>query len=216
MRAARPSVNESRAASRCLEAAQGAASGPGSAHTAIFWAIAGAWSFLRLRAHGMGGADLGRPDRWLRSRSGDCGVRAKPRGIETTVHDYDGSRSPGRHGQPNFQISGKDIDLAGTGLAITDRRYASRRCRTKAEDGNRDCRLIGVYADDATEVQVHIGSVLLAIWLVIGGIAAGQRSDYKGPIGCSRASTIAVTIIAGPLNYAGVHPDINCTMRPSN
>ncbi len=63
---------------------------------------------------------------------------------------------------------------------------------------------------------MHIGSVLLAIWLVIGGIAAGQRSDYKGPIGCSRAGTIAVTIIAGPLNYAGVNPNINCTMRPSN
>ena len=28
---------------------------------------------------------------------------------------------------------------------------------------------------------MHIGSVLLAIWLVIGGIAAGQRGDYKGP-----------------------------------
>ena len=27
---------------------------------------------------------------------------------------------------------------------------------------------------------MHIGSVLLAIWLVIGGIAAGQRGDFKG------------------------------------
>ena len=216
MRAARPSVNESRAASRCLEAAQGAAAGPGRANTAIFSAIAGAWSFLRLRAHGTGGADLSRPYQWLRSRSGRGDVRASRGILKTPAHDYDGSRSPGRHGQPNFQIPGKDIDFGGTGLAITDRGYASRRCRAKAKDGNRDCRLIGVYADDATEVQVHIGSVLLAIWLVIGGIAAGQRSDYKGPIGCSRASTIAVTIIAGPLNYAGVHPNINCTMRPSN
>lgn len=83
--------------------------------------------------------------------------------------------------------------------------------------GNRDCLLIGFYADDATEVQMHIGSVLLAIWLVIGGIAAGQRGDYKGPIGCSRASTVAVTIITGPLNYTGVDPNINCTVQhPSN
>ncbi len=68
-----------------------------------------------------------------------------------------------------------------------------------------------------TEVQMHIGSALLAIWLVIGIIAAGQRGDYKGPIGCSRASTIALTILAGPLNYAGVNPDINCTApRPSS
>jgi len=64
---------------------------------------------------------------------------------------------------------------------------------------------------------MHIGSVLLVIWLVIGGIAAGQRGDYKGSIGCSRVSTIAVTIIAGPLNYTGVNPNINCTVqRPSN
>jgi hypothetical protein len=64
---------------------------------------------------------------------------------------------------------------------------------------------------------MHIGSVLLAIWLVIGGIAAGQRDDYKGPVGCSRASTVAVTIIAGPLNYVGVNPNITCTVaHPSN
>jgi hypothetical protein len=64
---------------------------------------------------------------------------------------------------------------------------------------------------------MHIGSVLLTIWLVIGGIAAGQRGDYTGTMGCSRASTIAVTILAGPLNYTGVDPDISCTTRhPSN
>jgi hypothetical protein len=60
---------------------------------------------------------------------------------------------------------------------------------------------------------MHIGSALLAIWLVIGGIAAGQRGDYKGPVGCSGAGTIAVTIMAGPLNYAGVNPSINCVVQ---
>ena len=54
---------------------------------------------------------------------------------------------------------------------------------------------------------MHIGSVLLIIWLAIGGVAAGQRGDYNGSIGnCSRASTIAVMAIAGPLNYVGVNP----------
>jgi hypothetical protein len=68
-----------------------------------------------------------------------------------------------------------------------------------------------------TGVQMHIGSVLLIIWLVIGGIAAGQRGDYKGPVDCSSVSTTAVTILAGPLNYAHVHPHINCsTPHPSN
>jgi hypothetical protein len=70
-----------------------------------------------------------------------------------------------------------------------------------------------------TEVhKMHIGSVLLAVWLVIGAVAAGQRGDYHGPVGnCSTASTIAVTVLAGPLNYVGVNPNINCTTpRPSN
>jgi len=45
---------------------------------------------------------------------------------------------------------------------------------------------------------MHIGSVLLLIWLVIGGVAAGQRGDFNGPMGCSSAGTIAVTLLAGP------------------
>jgi hypothetical protein len=60
---------------------------------------------------------------------------------------------------------------------------------------------------------MHIGSALLALWLIIGGIAAGQRGDYKGPVDCSRASTAAVTILVGPLNYAGVNLNINCSVR---
>ena len=68
-----------------------------------------------------------------------------------------------------------------------------------------------------TEAQMHFGSALLAIWLLIGGIAAAQRGDYTEHIDCSSASTIGVTILAGPLNYAGVDPRINCkTPRPSN
>ena len=68
-----------------------------------------------------------------------------------------------------------------------------------------------------TEVQMHIGSVLLVIWLVIGGIAAGQRGDYKRPVDCSSASTTAVTILTAPLNYAHVDPHINCsTLHPSS
>ncbi len=60
---------------------------------------------------------------------------------------------------------------------------------------------------------MHIGSVILAIWLVIGGLAAGQRGDYKGPVNCGRVATDALTILAGPLNYAGLNPHINCTMQ---
>ncbi len=60
---------------------------------------------------------------------------------------------------------------------------------------------------------MRIGPVILAIWLFIGGIAAAQRGDYRDPISCSTAGTVAMTIIVGPFNYAGVDPDINCTVR---
>jgi hypothetical protein len=64
---------------------------------------------------------------------------------------------------------------------------------------------------------MRIGSVLLIIWLIIGAIAAGQRGYYSGTIGsCTKAGTIAVTNIAGPLNYLGVNPKIDCSLpRPS-
>jgi hypothetical protein len=67
-----------------------------------------------------------------------------------------------------------------------------------------------------TEIRMHIGTLLLVIWLVIGAIAAGQRHEYKEPVNCSNVATIAVTILAGPLNYAHVNPHINCnTPHPS-
>jgi hypothetical protein len=65
---------------------------------------------------------------------------------------------------------------------------------------------------------MHIGSVFLTIWLIIGAVAAGQRGYYHGSIeSCTKASTVAVTVLAGPLNYVGVNPDINCTTpQPSS
>jgi hypothetical protein len=63
---------------------------------------------------------------------------------------------------------------------------------------------------------MHIGSVLLIVWLVIGAIAAGHRGDYHRSVDCSNVGTTAVTILAGPLNYFGVNPHINCsTPQPS-
>jgi hypothetical protein len=54
------------------------------------------------------------------------------------------------------------------------------------------------------------------IWLVIGAIAAGQRHYYGGKSkpSCAKVSTIAVTIVAGPLNYLGANPKVNCPSIP--
>jgi hypothetical protein len=59
---------------------------------------------------------------------------------------------------------------------------------------------------------MRIGSILLVVWLVIGLVAAIQRGYLQGDdeVDCATASTIAVTIVAGPLNYVGVNPKIDC------
>ena len=64
---------------------------------------------------------------------------------------------------------------------------------------------------------MRIGSVLFVIWLIIGAVAGAQRGYFSGAIGgCTKASTTVVTILAGPLNYVGANPKVNCTMpQPS-
>lgn len=58
---------------------------------------------------------------------------------------------------------------------------------------------------------VSVGGVLLVIWLIIGAVAAGQRGYFNDDAdSCAEASTTIVTIIAGPLNYFGVNPKVNC------
>ncbi|MEV5835807.1 hypothetical protein [Nocardia sp. NPDC052112] len=56
---------------------------------------------------------------------------------------------------------------------------------------------------------MKLGSVLIVIWLVVGVVAAGQRNYFdSGPINCAGFGTIALTVLAGPLNYMGVNPKI--------
>ena len=58
---------------------------------------------------------------------------------------------------------------------------------------------------------MRLGSVLLLIWLVIGAFAAGQRHYYTtSSANCAGAGTIAVTVLAGPLNYVGANPKLVC------
>ncbi len=60
-----------------------------------------------------------------------------------------------------------------------------------------------------------IGTLVLIVWLIIGAVAAGQRHDYtRPPANCNQAATIAVTILAGQLNYLGVNPKIYCHSLP--
>jgi hypothetical protein len=60
--------------------------------------------------------------------------------------------------------------------------------------------------------------VIIVIWLVIGVIAAAQRGYFGNDrdVNCKSAGDTALTIVAGPLNYVGVNPKVNCkTPKPS-
>lgn len=58
---------------------------------------------------------------------------------------------------------------------------------------------------------MRIGSVIIAVWLLIGLAAAGQRDYFSGSdANCAKVGTVAVTILAGPLNYVGANPKIKC------
>lgn len=64
----------------------------------------------------------------------------------------------------------------------------------------------------------RVVSLIVVIWLVIGAIAAGQRGYYHGSSkSCAKIGTVAVTIVAGPLNYVGVNPKVHCKVpQPSS
>ncbi|MFI9561259.1 hypothetical protein [Nonomuraea endophytica] len=64
---------------------------------------------------------------------------------------------------------------------------------------------------------MRIASIALILWLIAGAVAAGQRGYYTGSVGdCNQAATIAVTVLAGPLNYFGMNPKIACQIpQPS-
>lgn len=63
---------------------------------------------------------------------------------------------------------------------------------------------------------MRILSVLLVVWIIIGLLAGLQRHYYTGAVSCAKAGTVAATIAAGPLNYVGANPKVNCSVpQPS-
>jgi hypothetical protein len=61
-------------------------------------------------------------------------------------------------------------------------------------------------------------SLLIVIWLAIGGLAAWQRDYFKDrDHTCAHGGTIVATVAAGPLNYFGANPKVHCTLpKPSS
>jgi hypothetical protein len=60
--------------------------------------------------------------------------------------------------------------------------------------------------------------LVLVVWLVIGLLAAFQRGYFgdNRDVNCKTTGDTALTVVAGPLNYLGVNPKINCRVpQPS-
>ncbi len=50
--------------------------------------------------------------------------------------------------------------------------------------------------------------ILVVVWLLIGAFATYQRGYFESETDCATAGSIALTVLAGPLNYAGVNPTV--------
>ena len=65
---------------------------------------------------------------------------------------------------------------------------------------------------------MRIIPVLLVVWLLIGLAAAFQRDYFSNDdTNCAEVGSIALTIVAGPLNYVGANPKVDCEVpQPSS
>lgn len=58
---------------------------------------------------------------------------------------------------------------------------------------------------------MRIISTLVLIWLVVGVFAAWQRGYFStADSNCGDIGTVLVTAAAGPLNYFGANPKVDC------
>ncbi len=65
---------------------------------------------------------------------------------------------------------------------------------------------------------MRTGAVIAVLWLLIGAFASYQRGYFSGDdqVNCAELTTVLVTIVAGPLNYFGVNPTVECAVpQPS-
>ena len=61
-------------------------------------------------------------------------------------------------------------------------------------------------------------ALVVLLWLLVGLAATYQRGYFdSASTNCAKASTIAATVVAGPLNYLGVNPKLTCAIpKPSS
>jgi hypothetical protein len=57
--------------------------------------------------------------------------------------------------------------------------------------------------------------IIVVVWLVIGLAAAFQRGYFGDDqdVSCKTAGDTTLTIVAGPLNYMGANPKVDCDVK---
>ncbi len=57
--------------------------------------------------------------------------------------------------------------------------------------------------------------IIIVVWLVIGVLAAWQRGYFGDDqdVTCKSTGDTALTIVAGPLNYLGANPKVDCNVK---
>ncbi|GAA4751557.1 hypothetical protein GCM10023350_41010 [Nocardioides endophyticus] len=63
-------------------------------------------------------------------------------------------------------------------------------------------------------MKTIIGLVVV-IWLAIGVLAAYQRDYFTDDrdVSCKSSGDTVLTVLAGPLNYFGVNPKVDCDVK---
>jgi len=63
-------------------------------------------------------------------------------------------------------------------------------------------------------MKTIIGLVVL-LWLAIGVLAAYQRDYFTNDqdVSCKSTGDTVLTIVAGPLNYFGANPKVDCDVK---
>ena len=57
--------------------------------------------------------------------------------------------------------------------------------------------------------------LVVLIWLAIGAVAAYQRGYFGDDqdVSCKSTGDTVLTIVAGPLNYFGANPKVDCDVK---
>ncbi|MGZ4447507.1 MAG: hypothetical protein ACXVWZ_12950 [Nocardioides sp.] len=57
--------------------------------------------------------------------------------------------------------------------------------------------------------------IIIVLWLVIGAAAAFQRGYFGNDrdVNCKTTGDTVLTVVAGPLNYLGANPKVDCHVK---